>query len=339
MKSFLTPEARQALIQEHRTEKCKKRADRMKVVLWSDEGVSQEEIAKRLFLHVSTVQEHLQIYKEEERIDIKNKGSQPILTTDESQKLAEHLSATIYTKAKYIQSYIFETFSKKTSLSCVTQWLKSHNFVYKKPKLVPKGADAEKQKEFIEHYHQTMTEAALNGEPVLFGDAVHPTQQTQAFYGWMRRGHEKKIETTAGRKRVNLDGVLNLENMSIIRGEFVTINGAASIKMLEKIETEYPDAERIHLIWDQAGYHTCREVKEYLATSRIRVHFLPPRSPNLNPIERLWKIMHEHVSHNKVYKNFQEFKKALDEFFDTTVLNIKEDLISRITDNFQIIAP
>ena len=56
----------------------------------------------------------------------------------------------------------------------------------------------------------------------------------------------------------------------------------------------YPHAKKIHLIWDQAGYHICREVQEFLKTSRIKIHYLPPRSPNLNPIERLWKIMHEY---------------------------------------------
>lgn len=84
---------------------------------------------------------------------------------------------------------------------------------------------------------------------------------------------------------------------------------------------------------------TCEEVEKYLKTSRIRVHFLPPRSPNLNlnPIERLWKIMHEYVSHNRVYENFKAFKKALNRFFDVTMENINEELVSRITDIFQVI--
>jgi transposase len=66
------------------------------------------------------------------------------------------------------------------------------------------------------------------------------------------------------------------------------------------------------------------------------VHFLPPRSPNLNAIERLWKIMHEHVSNNKVYEKFKDFKKAVLEFFDRTMPNILELLLDRITDNFHL---
>jgi transposase len=130
-------------------------------------------------------------------------------------------------------------------------------------------------------------------------------------------------------------GVLNLETMSFVYKDFETINGTAAVTFLKTVEIAYPDAQKIHLIWDQAGYHTCREVKDFLQTSRIEVHYLPPRSPNLNPIERLWKVMHEYVSNNIIYEKFKDFKESLFCFFDKTIPAIQEILISRITDNFQ----
>jgi transposase len=78
-------------------------------------------------------------------------------------------------------------------------------------------------------------------------------------------------------------------------------------------------------------------VKEYLKNSRIQVHFLPPRSPNLNPIERLWKVMHAYVSNNKCYAKFSDFKKALFNFFDSSIPKIKDELVSSVTDNFRIV--
>lgn len=338
MKRFLTPEKRLSLMQAHRQERCKKDADRIKAVLLSDDGWTQDQIAKALFIHISTVQKHLEDYSEEGRLKaIPQKGAEPILTKEESQILSAHLETNIYTKVKYIQAYIRAAFQKEMGLTTIRDWLKANKFSYKKPVLKPKGADPEKQTEFIETYEKVMTEAALNGDPVLFGDSVHPTQQTQAVYGWMKSGKEKHIETTGARKRVNLMGALNLSTMRLVRRSFETINGAATVEFLKFLEASYPAAIIIHLILDRAGYHTCEEVEEYLRTSRIRVHFLPPRSPNLNPIERLWKIMHEYVSHNRVYANFKEFKKALNQFFDVTMENIHEELVSRITDVFQVI--
>ena len=49
--------------------------------------------------------------------------------------------------------------------------------------------------------------------------------------------------------------------------------------------------------------------------------------------------MHEHVSNNKVYGKFKDFKAALFGFFDTSLPNITEILVSRITDNFHLINP
>ncbi len=41
----------------------------------------------------------------------------------------------------------------------------------------------------------------------------------------------------------------------------------------------------------------------------------PPTLPNLNAIERLWKVMHEHVTHNRYYANFRAFAEAIMRFF------------------------
>ena len=65
------------------------------------------------------------------------------------------------------------------------------------------------------------------------------------------------------------------------------------------------------------------------------LHILPPYSPNLNPIERVWKVMNEHVRNNEVFSSFKEFKTAILDFFKNEWNNIAEDLKSRINDHFE----
>ena len=48
----------------------------------------------------------------------------------------------------------------------------------------------------------------------------------------------------------------------------------------------------------------------------ITLHYLPPYSPNLNPIERLWKVMNEYVRNNRFFKSAKEFKKEILTFFE-----------------------
>ncbi len=69
------------------------------------------------------------------------------------------------------------------------------------------------------------------------------------------------------------------------------------------------------------------------------LHILPPYSPNLNPIERVWKVMNEHVRNNKVFTSFKEFKSDVLDFFRNEWDNISETLRSRINDHFEKIKP
>jgi transposase len=339
MYKILNEAERANLIVSHKKERDGRVRDRIKAVLLYDDGWTPPKIAKALFTDEGTIRRHLNTYHEEKELNLKYKGSRPKLNEEESKALSEHLESQTYLKIKYIRAYVEATFQKRLGISTLHEWLKNNGFSYKKPKLIPKNVDLMKQKEFIDFYEALMNEASLEGEPVLFGDSVHPTQQTRPSYGWIKRGKDKPIETTGARKRVNLMGVLNLETMTFGYQDFETINGQSAVEFLKKVEKMYPQARKIHLIWDRAGYHTSQEVEEFLKTSRIKVHYLPPRSPNLNPIERLWKIMHEYVSNNRTYEKFKHFKESLFYFFDNIIPNIKDLLINRITDNFQTINP
>ncbi len=94
-------------------------------------------------------------------------------------------------------------------------------------------------------------------------------------------------------------------------------------------------------ILDNAGYHKCKSVKNYIRHSKnnkIKLHFLPPYSPNLNLSERIWKIMREKVTYNRYYPTFTEFRTAIINFFNN--LNEMQDILTaRITDKFQVIKP
>lgn len=88
---------------------------------------------------------------------------------------------------------------------------------------------------------------------------------------------------------------------------------------------------------------TARELldtlKAPLPHPKLVMHILPPYSPNLNPIERVWKVMNEHVRNNKVFDSFTEFKAKIRTFFGSTWNTILPDLPSRINDNFQKLKP
>ncbi|MDE3056150.1 MAG: transposase [Verrucomicrobiota bacterium] len=64
---------------------------------------------------------------------------------------------------------------------------------------------------------------------------------------------------------------------------------------------------------------------------------LPPYSPNLNPIERLWKILRETTIYNRYYVTYQNFREEVSAFFTEKIHRLQQRLKERINDSFQVI--
>ena len=109
--------------------------------------------------------------------------------------------------------------------------------------------------------------------------------------------------------------------------------------MQQYFKASYPEASTLHVILDQAGYHRSQETQNAAQEKGIMLHYLPPYSPNLNPIERLWKVMHEQVRNNVFFASAKAFRSALARFFEEKIPIIKNILRNRINDNFQTIKP
>ncbi len=101
------------------------------------------------------------------------------------------------------------------------------------------------------------------------------------------------------------------------------------------MEQAYPDAERITVYSDNARYfHACL-LKAHLVGKRVQFVYLPPYSPNLNLIERLWKFCKKRVL-SRFYPTFKEFQQAIEQFFR----NLREyevELETLMRDKFELI--
>ena len=335
MKIVLTIIEKEALELQHSKERDRRVADRIKAVLLTAEGWTQKQIAQALRIRYETVQDHLNDYQNSKKLKPENGGSKSHLNPDQTAQLMSHLEANTYLKSEHVCAYVEQTFGVKFTVSGMTKWLTRNGFSYKKPKGTPAKADPEKQAEFI-RYYENLLNTLPEMEPVEFADAVHPTMATKVTYGWIRKGQDKLIATTASRTRINLLGSINLETMDVTIASHETIDSKAMEKHFAALRKKYPKAPRIHQIVDPGSYNISAETKEAAEKYGIVLHHLPPYSPNLNPIERLWKVMNEFVRNNRVFKNAAEFRKAIDDFFAKWP-EIAQSMVDRINDNFQTI--
>jgi transposase len=128
-------------------------------------------------------------------------------------------------------------------------------------------------------------------------DAVHPTHAARPVGCWTPKQEKLAIEQTSGRERINIHGAIDLETGQTRMIDVETVNAASTITLLEAIEALYPMLALIHVFLDNARYHHAKLVQDWLARPdcRIKLHFIPSYCPHLNPIERLWGLMHRTV--------------------------------------------
>jgi transposase len=333
MGELLTLEQRQGLLDRHRGERDRRVADRIKAVLLRDDGWSYERIAEALFLSDEAIRKHIADFIGTAKLKPENGGSAARLDAKQTRELLAHMHEKIYVDVKDICDYVWVKFGALYSRSGMTQWLHRNGFSYHKPAAAPAKADKAKQEAFLVHY-ENLKKTLPDGEKIVFMDGVHPTHQTRLAYGWIRKGHRKELPTTSAQKRMNILGALGLEDMSLFSQEFDTIDHEAVILFLKNLQIKMPNATAIHVILDSARYHTCPEVMDYVKTSRIRLHHLPPYSPNLNVIERCWKILHEHVTNNRYYPTFNAFADAILAFLTKTFPQNARLWVDRLSDNF-----
>lgn len=335
MVGFLTEETRLSLIAQHRTERDKRICDRIKAVLLYDEGWTLEEISHVLLLTHEAIRKHIKDYQRGEKLKTDNGGSKSKLTKIQQNELTTHLETHNYVYTKDICAYVKAQYGVDYSTVGMQKLLYRLGFTYKKPKLVPGKLDRQRQEDWKYEY-KLMKNSLVKEEAIYFMDSVHPQYQARARCGWIRKNQNKTLPTFSGWKRKHIIGAIELSGLKVVSSEKDKINGDKIIEFLRVLEASEPEKDKIYLICDNAGYHKSKKVKEYLSGSRIELIFLPPYSPNLNPIERLWKFMHKIVSNNKWYEDFKSFSEAVDKFF-ADIPKHQEKLKSLINDNFQSI--
>ncbi len=97
----------------------------------------------------------------------------------------------------------------------------------------------------------------------------------------------------------------------------------------------------IHLFLDNARYHHAKLVQAWLARPdcRIKLDFIPTDCAHLDPIERLWGLMHMHITHNKCYEACENFREAILTFLREEAAGNWRIYCDELTDNFRIISP
>lgn len=338
MQKFLSTSQRAALKSAHKIERDRKIGDRMKVVLLADQGESLAEIAKFLFIDEQTARRHLKDYFDNDKLEGSSGGSEGKLSPEQAVQLRAILGASDVPGAKFVVQKVKDLFGLTFSVSGMTDWLKRNDFSFKKSEPAPAKADPQAQLEFIDTY-RTLKDNLPEGEVLLFLDAAHPTMATKLGYGWSARGERKIVATTAGKARVNVLGSLEPATMKLVTTFPETVNSQTLAEHFVRLRRSYPRNRffTLNIILDQGSYCVSKATQAEATRLNIKLWHLPPYSPNLNLIERAWKVMNEEVRDNVYFPDAKTFTSTIKDFFQTRWRKLSKSLTNRFLDNFQVI--
>ena len=204
-----------------------------------------------------------------------------------------------------------------------------------------KAMDDDKQRQAQQEFHDqqlqtTLDEAKQGKRTVLFVDAAHFVMG--AFLGMVWWVVRLLLPSASGRKRHNVLGAYDpIKHEAITITNDTYINQDVFCEFFEKIAKAYADSGRpITLILDNARYQKCQSVTNKAKELTIELLYLPPYSPNLNLIERLWRFVKKQVLYSKHYNSFDVFRNSINTCISELGTRFKNEMQSLMTMKFQL---
>jgi transposase len=287
-------------------------------------------------LHCNTVSHWIHVYREKgyEGLLPNNYGTNQSELEIHSESILSSFSKQPPICAAEAAERISEMTGIKRSEQQVRAFMKRHGLQFIKCGHIPAKADNERQHQWVDNNLKPVIEAAQQGQVHLFFcDAAHFVLQPFLCFLWS--AVRVFIQASAGRNRINVLGAVNAITKEIVTLTNTTyITSDTLIQFLKQLKERFSD-KPIAIILDNARYQHCFVVKTIAAGLGIHLLFLPPYSPNLNIIERLWKFTKKKILYAKYYNKPEDFHRAIRNFFNNINEQHQSDLKSLLNLKFQ----
>lgn len=311
---------------------------RMWVLSLVADGYSREEVSWQTGVSTKSVKRYVQMYNESGLGGIRelhyrgpqskagafrsgieaNFRDQPPRTSNEAAARIEELTGIKLSSGRA------RVFMKHIGMKCLKM---GH---------IPAKADSDRQRGFYDSTLKPLIDQAKEKSCHLFYmDAAHFTLSPFVCIVWCFA--RVFLKATAGRNRINVLGAISATTHqleTVINTTYIT--STEVVALLNILSQKYGSLP-IHVVLDNARYQHCAYVIEQAKILGIHLVFLPPYSPNLNIIERLWKYLREKILHGKYYADAKVFHQTIRNGICSINTNVqwKEQIASRLTENVQ----
>ena len=186
---------------------------------------------------------------------------------------------------------------------------------WKKAKKLLGRADPERRQAFIERVRDLLAGAQRDQHLVVFLDEAHIHQDCDLGYGWGERGQRLWVASRSPGLSAKLSFYgLYLDNEGQVRlWPFARANGEHTVEVLRRLRAEWPD-RKLLVLWDGAPYHRAKVVREVASELEIDLVPLPGYSPDLMPVEALWRWLREDVTYHHCHASAEDLTRRVAAF-------------------------
>jgi transposase len=153
----------------------------------------------------------------------------------------------------------------------------------------------------------------------LFEDECSLSNTATVSYAWAPKGCQAQItQKQKNRERATLFGAVNPATGEVVAKQSKKGNAQSFKRFLKKILRFYRRSTgKITVVLDNVKYHRAKSLKPFLEKhkAKLELMFLPPYSPDLNPMERVWWYMRKKITHNRYTETLKDRLKAFWKMF------------------------
>jgi transposase len=305
----LTTEERKALLEAYRTGDSRV-ARRAHVLLLLDDGRSYREVRAFLYASNDLIADCVRRFRHggiHDALEAKNAPRTPPdgdwLATVQAWLTEATPQDFGYFRQRWTCAMLAEVLAWEhdihVSAETVRRALHRAGYVWRRPRPVVGPTDPDYADKI--HRLSELLAGLPDDETVVFEDEVDIHLNPKIGSCWMPRGHQSEVVTPGNNDKRHLAGSLHWRTGTLFVSEpGRQRNAALFVAHLDDLRCRLRRYRRIHVICDNARFHDCRAVWEYLQRwgDRIVLHFLPKYAPEANPIERVWWHLHETITRN-----------------------------------------
>jgi putative transposase len=187
----------------------------------------------------------------------------------------------------------------QVSTETVRRVMRRLGYVWRRPRPVVGPVDPDRDAKLLAI--QALLRNLPADETAVFQDEVDIHLNPKIGSCWMKRGEQTEVVTPGNNEKRHVAGSLVWRTGTLVVSPPGTRRNAdLFVAHLDDLRVRFRHVRKVHVICDNAAFHRCHKVQDYLRTwgHRVAIHFLPRYAPDTNPIERVWWQLHDKLTRN-----------------------------------------